>query len=62
MKLGTISKRPLIQLLQGKFYYPSFNVFYYRWCVYELEWDAEDGRKMSKVVLIAFAPDNAANN
>lgn len=31
-----------------------------RWAVFELEWIAADGRKMSKVCLIAFAPDNAA--
>lgn len=33
-----------------------------RWCVYELEWEAADGRKMSKVIMIAYAPDNAADN
>lgn len=33
-----------------------------RWCVIDLEWEADDGRKVSKVCLIAFAPDNAASN
>lgn len=32
-----------------------------RWCVFEMEWEDGD-RKLSKVILIAFAPDNAANN
>lgn len=29
-----------------------------KWMVYELEWDAADGSKRSKVFLIAFAPDD----
>jgi len=32
-----------------------------RWCVFDLEWEDGD-RKISKVCLIAFAPDNAASN
>jgi len=32
-----------------------------RWLVYALKWDAPDGRKMDKVIFIAYAPDNAAD-
>ena len=30
-----------------------------RWIVYDTEWEAGDGRKMSKVCMIAYAADNA---
>jgi len=50
--------------MQGKFK-TAFSIFIFpifRWCVVELEWDAEDGRKVSKVCLIAFAPDDCVSN
>ena len=59
MILKIALKKPLL----GKlilFQYFIFNKF--RWCVIDLEWEADDGRKVSKVCLIAFAPDNAASN
>lgn len=30
-----------------------------RWIVFDTEWEASDGRKMSKVCMVAYAPDNA---
>ena len=29
-----------------------------RWAVYDLEWAADDGRKLSKLLFILFAPDD----
>ena len=29
-----------------------------RWAVYDLEWNADDGRKLSKLLFILFAPDD----
>ena len=32
-----------------------------RWAVYDLEWNADDGRKLSKLLFILFAPDDNAD-
>ena len=32
-----------------------------RWVVYDLEWQAEFGRKVSKVIFIAYSPDSNTN-
>ena len=29
-----------------------------RWAVFDLEWNADDGRKLSKLLFILFAPDD----
>ena len=28
------------------------------WIFFELEWEAADGRKISKVIMVAYAPDD----
>jgi hypothetical protein len=50
--------------MQGKLnrLFQYFIFPFIRWCVFDLEWEAEDGRKVSKVCLIAFAPDDCVSN
>ena len=33
-----------------------------RWAVYDLEWKADDGRKLSKICFILYSPDDNTNN
>lgn len=34
----------------------------YRWAVYDLEFTADDGRKLSKLVFIMYSPDENNDN
>jgi hypothetical protein len=34
----------------------------YRWVIYDLEWNEEDGRKVSKLIFILYSPDDNADN
>lgn len=32
-------------------------LFSYRWLVYDAEWKEDDGRKVGKILLLAYSPD-----
>ena len=60
---GRNSKRPSPRTTQGK---SSANVylinFTCRWVIFDLEWNEDDGRKVSKIVFMLFSPDENHDN
>ena len=58
-KLGSSSRSPCPRTTPGKYAY-LFDPF--RWIVYDLEYKEDDGRKVSKLVLILYSPDENNDN
>ena len=61
--LGHNFKRPFQKTTQGK----TFQLFFYfccffRWIVYDLEFQESDGRKCSKLCYFLYSPDDNADN
>jgi len=65
------SRNQCQRIIQGKYIFKKIvdisytltQLFYFlRWAVYDIEWDAADGRKVSKLIFIMYSPDDNNDN
>ena len=59
---GPNSKKQSQKTTQGKIFSCLISFWLFRWIVYDLEFEEDDGRKVSKLCYILYSPDDNADN